>query len=168
MRRAGARIVAQAVGVADLAPDDVTALMGAAAVPLHQFIDGRIDELFVATNRFINALSFEPVLARILPFSRELAELPAVHAGEVAVPYLYEPEPGPVIDALLLRYVETVIYRAIVENAACEQSARMTAMKAATDNAGNLIGELKLVYNKTRQAGITKELSEIVAGAAAV
>ena len=88
MRRAGARIVAQAVGVADLAPDDVTALMGAAAVPLHQFIDGRIDELFVATNRFINALSFEPVLARILPFSRELAELPAVHAGEVAVPYL--------------------------------------------------------------------------------
>ena len=88
MRRAGARIVAQAVGVADLAPDDVTALMGAVAVPLHQFIDGRIDELFVATNRFINALSFEPVLARILPFSRELAELPAVHAGEVAVPYL--------------------------------------------------------------------------------
>ena len=168
MRRAGARIVAQAVGVADLAPDDVTALMGAVAVPLHQFIDGRIDELFVATNRFINALSFEPVLARILPFSRELAELPAVHAGEVAVPYLYEPEPGPVIDALLLRYVETVIYRAIVENAACEQSARMTAMKAATDNADHMIDELTHQYHKSRQEAITRELAEIVAGADAL
>lgn len=165
LRRAGARIVAQAVHVGELGTDDADALMGAIAVPLHQFIDGEIDALFVATNRFVNSLQHEPVLARFLPFSPEMLELPAPGSS---VDYLYEPEPGPVIDAALMRYVETVIFRAIAENAACEQSARMTAMKAATENASRMIDELTVKYNKRRQEAITNELEEIIAGADAL
>jgi len=134
-------------------------------VPLHQFLDGEIDALFVASNHFVNALQHEPVLARFLPFSPEMLELPAQPGS---VDYLYEPEPGPVIDATLLRYVETVILRAIAENAACEQSARMTAMKSASENASRVIDELTVQYHKRRQEAITRELAEIISGAEAL
>ena len=162
LRRAGARIVAQAVNVGEIGAGNAQALMGAVAVPLHQFIDGEIDELFVAANRFVSALQHEPMLGRFLPLD------PRLHVTGGSVDYLYEPEPGPVIDAALLRYVETVILRAIAENAACEQSARMAAMKSASENASRMIDELTVQYHKRRQEDITRELAEIIAGAQAL
>lgn len=168
LRRAGVPIVAQATGVADLKAEDQGKLMGAVAVPLHQFIAGEIDELHIASNHFVNTLRYEPTLVRVLPFSRALAALPPLTGDEAGIDFLYEPSPHQVIDALLLRYVETAIYGAIVENAACEQSARMTAMKAATDNADQLIADLTRSFHKLRQEAITRELTEIIGGAAAV
>jgi F-type H+-transporting ATPase subunit gamma len=165
LRRAGADIVAQAIHVGEFDPGSAEALMGAVAVPLHQFIDGAIDALHVGANHFVNSLQYEPVLMRFLPFDPRILELPAPGGS---VDYLYEPEPGPVIDAVLLRYVETMILRAIAENAACEQSARMTAMKAATENASHLIEELTVQYHKRRQEVITRELAEISAGVEAL
>jgi len=165
LRRAGVRIVAQATSIGELDASDAGALMGAVAVPLHQFIEGEIDTLFMAGNRFVNSLQHEPVLWRLLPLSTRLLEL---NAPVSSVDYIYEPELGAVIDATLLRYVETMIYRAIAENAACEQSARMTAMKAASENAARMIDELTIKYNKRRQEAITRELAEIVAGASAL
>ena len=121
--------------------------------------------IYLCYTRFINTMKQEPVVEQLLPLS---ADALAQHASRTAWDYVYEPDAHVVIDDLLLRYVEALVYQAVAESMASEQSARMVAMKSATDNAGNVINELKLVYNKTRQAAITKELSEIVAGAAAV
>jgi len=120
--------------------------------------------VYICYTRFINTMKQEPVIDQLLPLTADKMKPVNSYAWD----YLYEPDPKSVIDELLLRYVEALVYQAVVENMASEQAARMVAMKAATDNAGNVIGELKLIYNKTRQAAITKELSEIVAGAAAV
>ncbi|MYI90256.1 MAG: F0F1 ATP synthase subunit gamma, partial [Gammaproteobacteria bacterium] len=133
-------------------------------VMLDAFEEEKIDRLYLVSNSFVNTMTQSPQIEQILPIKGvELEEkLPEYWD------YLYEPESRVVVDALMLRYIESIIYQAVVENIACEQSARMVAMKAATDNAGNLIDELQLIYNKARQAAITQEISEIVGGAAAV
>ena len=163
MNRAGARVLANAVGLGDTPHLDT--LIGPVKVLLDRFTAGAISEIHLCYNQFINTMRQEPTLQQLLPLTPgELdAGLPK-HGWD----YIYEPDAAAVIDDLLLRYVESQVYQGVAENMASEQSARMVAMKAATDNAGNVIGELKLVYNKTRQAAITKELSEIVSGAAAV
>lgn len=163
MNRIGAKVVSHVVQIGDTPHLDK--LIGPVKVMLDAYQDGRLDAVYIAYTRFINTMKQESMMQQLLP-------LPADHL-EGTTPshswdYLYEPDPQTVIDDLLVRYVEALIYQAVAENLASEQSARMVAMKAATDNAGSVIGELKLVYNKTRQAAITKELSEIVAGAAAV
>ena len=127
-------------------------------------IKGEIDVLYIAYNRFINTMKQEPVIEQLLPLSGDMVGSNSSNRWD----YLYEPDAKSVIDGLLLRYVEAILYQAVAENMASEQSARMVAMKSASDNAKDVIGELKLVYNKARQAAITKELSEIVSGAAAV
>jgi F-type H+-transporting ATPase subunit gamma len=135
---------------------------------LEQFVEGKIDAVYLCYTRFINTMKQEPMVSPLLPLSAEA--MATGHADEkpYAWDYIYEPDAPAVIEELLRRYLEALVYQAVAENMASEQSARMVAMKAATDNAGNLIAELKLIYNKTRQAAITKELSEIVSGAAAV
>jgi len=138
-------------------------LIGAVKVMLDGYGSDRFDRLMLAYNRFINTMKQEPVIEQLLPLAGE-----RLGAPETVWDYIYEPEARAVLDQVMTRYIEALIYQAVSENMASEQSARMVAMKAATDNAGNLIGELKLVYNKTRQAAITKELSEIVGGAAAI
>jgi F-type H+-transporting ATPase subunit gamma len=140
-------------------------LIGAVKVQLDAYEKGEVDSVYLAYTKFINTMKQEPVVEQLLPLSA--ASLQADGSGH-DWDYIYEPDAAAVIDDLLLRYVEALIFQAVAENMASEQSARMVAMKAATDNAGSVISELKLVYNKTRQAAITKELSEIVAGAAAV
>ncbi|MCC5869555.1 MAG: F0F1 ATP synthase subunit gamma [Gammaproteobacteria bacterium] len=138
-------------------------LMGAMRVMLDGYTEGRIDRLFLAHNVFVNTMSQKGELLSLLPVvAEDLEELPE-HWD-----YIYEPSPDELLDAVLERYIESQIYRAVVENGACEQAARMVAMKSATDNAGELIDGLQLAYNKARQAAITKELAEIVGGAAAV
>jgi F-type H+-transporting ATPase subunit gamma len=132
---------------------------------LDGYTQDRFDRVMVFYTKFINTMKQEPVVERLLPLSGESIK---ADEGEPGWDYIYEPDAHAVIDELLVRYVEALVYQAVAENMASEQSARMVAMKSATDNAGNVIAELKLVYNKTRQAAITKELSEIVAGAAAV
>ena len=132
-----------------------------------QYAAGEVDEVHLAFTRFVNTMKQEPVIEQLLPLPSGRLNGDA-HANSTAWDYIYEPEPQPVIDQLLVRYVEALVYQAVAENIASEQSARMVAMKAASDNAGNVIGELQLIYNKSRQAAITKELSEIVGGAAAV
>jgi F-type H+-transporting ATPase subunit gamma len=134
-------------------------------VLLDQYAEGKLSAVYLCYTKFINTMKQEPVVEKLLPLNSDALK---ADEGEHGWDYIYEPDPQTVIDELLLRYVEALIYQAVAENMASEQSARMVAMKAATDNAGNVIAELKLVYNKTRQAAITKELSEIVAGAAAV
>ena len=129
---------------------------------LDAYAEGRLSAVYLCYTRFINTMRQESVVEQLLP----LAAVESA-SGTPAWDYIYEPDAQSVIDELLVRYVESLVYQAVAENMASEQSARMVAMKAATDNAGNVIGELKLIYNKTRQAGITKELSEIVSGAAA-
>ncbi|MBV8665205.1 MAG: F0F1 ATP synthase subunit gamma [Burkholderiaceae bacterium] len=163
LNRIGAKVVAQAVQIGDTPHLDK--LIGPVKVLLDAYQEGRLDAVYLVYTKFINTMKQEPVLEQLLPLAdhRMQADKES-HAWD----YLYEPEAQTVIDELLVRYVEALIYQAVAENLASEQSARMVAMKAASDNAGNVIGELKLVYNKTRQAAITKELSEIVAGAAAV
>jgi F-type H+-transporting ATPase subunit gamma len=146
-------------------------LIGPVKVLLDQYAEGKLSAVYISYTKFVNTMRQEPVLEQLLPLSaaKMEAESKASAGGtEHGWDYIYEPDAQAVIDELLLRYVEALVYQAVAENMASEQSARMVAMKAATDNAGNLIGELKLVYNKTRQAAITKELSEIVSGAAAV
>jgi F-type H+-transporting ATPase subunit gamma len=140
-------------------------LIGPVKVLLDAYEAGEINAVFICYTRFINTMKQESVVEQLLPLSKQDMQ---ADAGGRAWDYLYEPDPQTVIDELLVRYVEAQVYQAVAESMASEQSARMVAMKAATDNAGSVIGELKLVYNKTRQAAITKELSEIVAGAAAV
>jgi F-type H+-transporting ATPase subunit gamma len=161
MQRAGASILAHQTGLGDT--PHLEKLIGPVKVMLDAYIDGQIDALHVCYTRFINTMKQEPVMEQLLPISGD-----SLGSAKGHWDYIYEPDAKDVIDELLVRYVETLIYQAVAENMASEQSSRMVAMKAASDNAGNVIDELKLIYNKTRQAAITKELSEIVAGAAAV
>jgi F-type H+-transporting ATPase subunit gamma len=162
MMRTGANLVSHVVGLGDT--PHMEKLIGPAKVQIDAYINGEIDVLYIAYTRFINTMKQEPVIEQLLPLSGDLVGSTSRNRWD----YIYEPEAKPVIDDLLLRYVEAILYQAVAENMASEQSARMVAMKSASDNAKNVIGELKLVYNKARQAAITKELSEIVSGAAAV
>ena len=161
MQRAGAKVISHVTHLGDTPHLDK--LVGPVKVMIDAFRNGELDAVHLAYTRFINTMKQEPVIEPLLPLSGERMGTP-----ERSWDYLYEPDAQVVIDELLLRYVEALIYQGVAENMASEQSARMVAMKAATDNAGSVIKELQLIYNKTRQAGITKELSEIVAGAAAV
>ena len=162
LNRIGANVMASATQLGDT--PHLEKLIGPVKVLLDAYTEGKVDEVHLCYTRFINTMKQEPMVEQLLPLTT--AQMTPTHAH--SWDYLYEPDAQTVIDDLLVRYVEALIYQAVAENMASEQSARMVAMKAATDNAGNLIHELKLVYNKTRQAAITKELSEIVAGAAAV
>ncbi|MFC5473212.1 F0F1 ATP synthase subunit gamma [Paraherbaspirillum soli] len=164
LHRIGAKVVSHAVQLGDTPHLDK--LIGPVKVLLDAYQEGRLDAVYIVYTKFINTMKQEPILHQLLPLSSDRLE--ADKEGAHAWDYIYEPDVQSVIDELLVRYVEALIYQAVAENMASEQSARMVAMKSASDNAGNVIGELKLVYNKTRQAAITKELSEIVAGAAAV
>jgi F-type H+-transporting ATPase subunit gamma len=161
MQRLGAKIISQAVQLGDRPV--MEKLIGAVKVMLDGYTSNRFDRLMLAYTRFINTMKQEPVIEQLLPLSGE-----RIGAPETVWDYIYEPEARAVLDQVLTRYIEALIFQAVAENMASEQSARMVAMKAASDNAGTLIDELTLIYNKNRQAGITKELSEIVGGAAAV
>ncbi|MDT3672660.1 MAG: F0F1 ATP synthase subunit gamma [Aromatoleum sp.] len=161
LQRMGAKIVSHVVQLGDT--PHLEKMIGPVKIMLDAFQNGELDAVYIAYTRFINTMKQEPVLEQLLPLAGEKLGTP-----EGSWDYLYEPDPQVVIDELLVRYVEALVYQAVAENMASEQSARMVAMKAASDNAKNVIGELQLVYNKTRQAAITKELSEIVGGAAAV
>ena len=143
-------------------------LIGTIKVQLDAFENGEVDEVYLCYNRFINTMKQEPVIEKILPLQSDKLQLSETEASSYGWDYIYEPDAQTVLDDLLIKYFEALIYQAVAENMASEQSARMVAMKAASDNAKNLIAELQLDYNKTRQAAITKELSEIVSGAAAV
>ena len=167
LNRVGAQVVAHATHLGDTPHLDK--LIGPVKVLLDAYSKGQVNAVYLSYTRFINTMKQEPVLEQLLPLSAAKMQAEAKASGtQQAWDYIYEPDAQVVIDDLLLRYVEALVYQAVAENMASEQSARMVAMKSATDNAGNVIAELKLIYNKTRQAGITKELSEIVAGAAAV
>jgi len=161
MQRMGVKVISEATQLGDT--PHLEKLIGPVKVMLDKFQNGELDVVYLAFTRFINTMKQEPEVDQLLPLTGE-----RLGAPEGSWDYLYEPDPQVVIDELLLRYVEALVYQAVAENMASEQSARMVAMKAASDNAKNVIGELQLVYNKTRQAAITKELSEIVGGAAAV
>ena len=163
MNRVGVKVVSHAIQIGDTAHLDK--LIGPVKVMLDRYEAGELDAVYVCYTKFINTMKQEAMVEQLLPLSS--AQLSA-DKDSLSWDYIYEPEAQTVIDELLVRYVEALVYQAVAENLASEQSARMVAMKSASDNAGNVIGELKLIYNKTRQAAITKELSEIVAGAAAV
>jgi len=161
MQRLGANVVSQVVGLGD--KPHMERLIGALKIMLDGYIEDRFDRLEIFYTRFINTMKQEPVMEQLLPLSGDKLGTP-----EGSWDYIYEPDAKSVLDQTLTRYIEALIYQSVTENMASEQSARMVAMKAASDNAGNVIDELTLIYNKSRQAAITKELSEIVAGAAAV
>ena len=161
MQRLGANVVSQVVGMGD--KPHMERLIGAVKIMLDGYTEDRFDRLEIFYTKFVNTMKQEPVMEQLLPLSGE-----KLGAPEGSWDYIYEPDAKSVLDQTLTRYIEALIYQAVTENMASEQSARMVAMKAASDNAGNVIDELTLIYNKTRQAAITKELSEIVAGAAAV
>jgi F-type H+-transporting ATPase subunit gamma len=166
LTRLDTNVVSEVVQLGD-APN-LDRLIGAVKVQLDAYAEGRIDAVYLAYNRFINTMKQEPVYQQLLPLSDDRFSQTADEKKAYSWEYIYEPDMQTVIDELLLRYVEALVFQAVAENMASEQSARMVAMKAASDNAKKVIGELKLVYNKTRQAAITKEISEIVGGAAAV
>ena len=161
MQRLGANVVSHVTGLGDR--PQMEKLIGAVKVMLDGYSEDRFDRLMMFYTRFVNTMKQEPVIEQLLPLSGERLGTP-----EGSWDYIYEPEARAVLDQVLTRYIEGLIYQAVTENIASEQSARMVAMKAASDNAANVIDELTLIYNKTRQASITKELSEIVGGAAAV
>ena len=171
LNRIGAKVVSHVTQLGD--KPHLERLIGPVKVLLDAYANGEISAVYLSYTRFINTMKQEVVMQQLLPLSaaRMQAE---THDAQAAAgikhgwDYIYEPDPQSVIDDLLVRYVEALVYQSVAENMASEHAARMVAMKAATDNAGNVIGELKLVYNKTRQAAITKELSEIVSGAAAI
>ena len=163
LNRIGAKVVSHAIQLGD--KPHLDKLVGPVKVLLDAYAEGRLNAVYLCYTRFINTMKQEPVVEQLLPLTAERLDQ---GTRSRSWDYLYEPTAQAVIDELLVRYVEALVYQATAENLASEQSARMVAMKSATDNAGNVIAELKLVYNKTRQAAITKELSEIVAGAAAV
>jgi F-type H+-transporting ATPase subunit gamma len=163
LNRVGVKVVANATQLGET--PRLEKLIGPVKSLLDAFAAGQLKAVYVCYTRFINTMRQEPVLQQLLPLSGESMKK---EEGKHGWDYIYEPDAKVVIDELLVRYVEALVYQALAENMASEQAARMVAMKSATDNAGNVIAELKLIYNKTRQAGITKELSEIVAGAAAV
>ena len=166
LNRIGATVVSQATQLGD-APQ-LEKLIGPVKVMLDAFVEGKLDAVYLCYTKFINTMKQEPLVEPLLPLSATRLEQTAAEKSQYGWDYIYEPDAATVIDDLLTRYIEALVYQAVAENMASEQSARMVAMKAATDNAGTLIGELKLIYNKTRQAAITKELSEIVGGAAAI
>jgi F-type H+-transporting ATPase subunit gamma len=166
MNRIGANVVSHAVQLGD-APQ-LDKLIGPVKVMLDAFVAGRLDAVHVCYTNFINTMKQEPQVEQLLPLAASRLEQTEAEKSQYGWDYIYEPDAASVIDELLTRYIEALVFQAVAENMASEQSARMVAMKAATDNAGTLIGELKLIYNKTRQAAITKELSEIVSGAAAI
>lgn len=159
--RFGGEMLAQAthLGDAPLIED----LIGSVKVMLDAFNQGNLDRIYVAFNSFVNTMTQQPTIEQLVPIAQQEDDKLKHHWD-----YIYEPDAKDVLNGLLTRYVESLVYQSVVENAACEQSARMVAMKAATDNAGDLIDELQLIYNKARQAAITQEISEIVSGAAAV
>ena len=165
LTRVGVKVVANATALGDTPHLDT--LIGPVKVLLDQYAEGKLSAVYLCYTKFINTMKQDSLVEQLLPLSQDAIEgsAPATSHGW---DYIYEPDAQSVIDELLVRYVESLIYSAVADNKASEQSARMVAMKAATDNAGNVISELKLIYNKTRQAAITTELSEIVAGAAAV
>jgi F-type H+-transporting ATPase subunit gamma len=163
LNRIGAPVVSHVTQLGDTPHLDK--LIGPVKVLLDAYAEGKISAVYLSYTRFINTMKQEPVVERLLPLSDETLK---ADEGQHSWDYIYEPDAQSVIDELLVRYVEALVYQAVAENMASEQSARMVAMKSATDNAGSVIAELTLIYNKTRQAAITKELSEIVAGAAAV
>jgi len=163
LNRVGVPVVAQATQIGDT--PHLEKLIGPVQVMLEKFQEGKLDAVYLCYTKFINTMKQEPVVEQLLPLA---ADKMKADANSHNWDYIYEPDAATVIDELLERYIEALVYQSVAENLASEQSARMVAMKSASDNAGNVIGELKLVYNKTRQAAITKELSEIVAGAAAV
>ena len=164
LNRVGAKVVSHVTGLGDT--PHLENLIGPVKVLLDAYAEGKISKVYLSYTRFINTMKQESVVEQLLPLSS--AQMQAEQTSGTNWDYIYEPDAQTVIDELLVRYVESLIYQAVADNMASEQSARMVAMKAATDNAGSVISELKLVYNKTRQAAITTELSEIVAGAAAV
>ncbi|HAS2711861.1 TPA: F0F1 ATP synthase subunit gamma [Vibrio cholerae] len=159
----GAKVAAQVSGLGD--SPSLEDLIGSVGVMLKKYDKGELDRLYLVFNQFVNTMVQKPKIDQLLPLPKSDSEdMQRDHMWD----YIYEPEPKPLLDALLLRFIESQVYQGVVENLACEQAARMVAMKAATDNASNLIDDLQLVYNKARQAAITQELSEIVGGAAAV
>ena len=161
MTRVGADLKSHVTGIGDT--PHLESLIGSIKVMLDAFIAGEIDELYICYTKFINTMKQETLMEKILTLSSERME-----GKNSSWDYIYEPDSKSVVDQLLTRYIESLIYHSVTENIASEQSARMVAMKAASDNAGSVIDELKLIYNKARQAAITKEISEIVGGAAAV
>ncbi len=165
--RIGAPIVSHVTHLGD--KPTLEKLIGPVKVLLDAYAAGKLSAVYLCYTRFINTIKQEPVVQQLLPLSAQSLAVEKNADGQaLSWDYIYEPDAASVIDELLVRYTEALVYQALAENMASEHSARMVAMKAATDNAGNLIAELKLIYNRTRQAAITKELSEIVAGAAAV
>jgi F-type H+-transporting ATPase subunit gamma len=166
LQRLNANVVSHAVQLGDR--PHLEKLIGPVKLQLDAYAEGRLDAVFIAYSRFINTMKQEPLIEQLLPLSAERFAQSDEEKRAYSWDYLYEPDPQRVIDELMTRYVEALIYQSVAENMASEQSARMVAMKAASDNAKKLIEELQLVYNKTRQAGITKEISEIVGGAAAI
>ena len=164
LQRIGVPVISQAVQLGDRPSLD--RLIGAIQVQIEAFKEHKVDKVYLCYTRFVNAMKQIPVIEQLLPLTDEhLSDEPQ---RKFSWDYIYEPDAQTVLDELLRRYVEALIYQAVAENMASEQSARMVAMKAASDNAKKLIDDLQLVYNKTRQAGITKEITEIVGGAAAV
>ena len=161
MNRIGANVKSHMTGLGDT--PHVEKLIGTVKAMLDAYVAGEIDAIYLSYNHFINTMRQEPRVEQLLPLTGEKIE-----TSEATWDYIYEPDAKKVIDDLLLRYIESLVYQAVVENIASEQSSRMVAMKAASDNAKSVISELKLVYNKARQAAITKEISEIVGGAAAL
>lgn len=161
MNRVGANVKSHITGLGDV--PHLENLIGTIKVMLDMYEAGEIDQLYISYTKFINTMKQEPVMEQLLPLSGEQLGSPKGHWD-----YIYEPEAKPVVDHLMTRYIESLVYNAVAENMASEQSSRMVAMKSASDNAKEVIGDLKLVYNKARQAAITKEISEIVGGAAAV
>jgi F-type H+-transporting ATPase subunit gamma len=166
LQRLGADVVAQVVQLGDRPSLDK--LIGPVKPLLDAYSAGRIGTLYLAYSRFVNTMKQEPVVEQLLPLSADRLAQTEAERSAYAWDYLYEPDARTVVDELMVRYIEALVFQAVAENMASEQSARMVAMKAASDNAKKMIEELQLVYNKTRQAGITKEISEIVGGSAAI
>ncbi|MBL0087113.1 MAG: F0F1 ATP synthase subunit gamma [Ideonella sp.] len=166
LNRIGVKMVSHVTQLGD--KPHLDKLIGPVKVMLDAFVEGKADAVYLCYTKFINTMRQEPMVEQLLPLSSSRLEQTAAEKAQYGWDYIYEPDAPTVIEDLLTRYIEALVYQAVAENMASEQSARMVAMKAATDNAGTLINDLKLVYNKTRQAAITKELSEIVSGAAAI
>jgi F-type H+-transporting ATPase subunit gamma len=166
LQRLNANVVSHVVQLGD--KPHLEKLIGPVKLQLDAYAEGRLDALYIAYSRFVNTMKQEPVIEQLLPLSAERFAQSEEEKRAYAWDYIYEPDAQRVVDELMTRYVEAIIYQSVAENMASEQSARMVAMKAASDNAKKIIEELQLVYNKTRQAGITKEISEIVGGAAAI
>ena len=166
LNRIGANVVSESTHIGDVPHMDE--LIGAVKVQIDAYLAGEIDAVYLAYTQFVNTMKQEPVVMQLTPLPKSSLTQSEEEKRAYSWDYLYEPSPEAVVEELLVRYIEALVYQSVAENIASEQSARMVAMKAASDNAKNVIGELQLVYNKSRQAAITKELSEIVGGAAAV